>query len=416
MQAEIISIGDELLIGMTVDTNAAWMGRELTNLGIEVYQMASISDNREHIIQAIDESLKRSELVLVTGGLGPTSDDITKKTLTEYFNTRLVQDYTVLENIKKFMKNRGLAMNENNLRQADVPEGCRVLYNELGTAPGMWLERNGRVLISMPGVPYEMKEIMEKHAIPAIIDYFRRPFIKYRLVMTFGTFEAHLSEILEDFEKEMPDSVRLAYLPTSGIIKLRLTARGEDPAMTDQVLNEQIEKLYKIIPEYIYGLDGISLEEATGNLLRDNNLTVGIAESCTGGNISRMITSIPGSSDYFTGSVIAYSNRLKIDELGVSKRDLELHGAVSEEVALQMAEGIRKKYNTDYGISTTGIAGPGGGTDEKPVGTVWIAVSSVHGEFSEKHNFAFTRTNNIRRASLAAINLLRKTVMAEGRQ
>jgi len=412
MQAEIISIGDELLIGMTVDTNAAWMGRELTNLGIEVYQMASISDNREHIIQAIDESLKRSELVLVTGGLGPTSDDITKKTLTEYFNTRLVQDYTVLENIKKFMKNRGLAMNENNLRQADVPEGCRVLYNELGTAPGMWLERNGRVLISMPGVPYEMKEIMEKHAIPAIIDYFRRPFIKYRLVMTFGTFEAHLSEILEDFEKEMPDSVRLAYLPTSGIIKLRLTARGEDPAMTDQVLNEQIEKLYKIIPEYIYGLDGISLEEATGNLLRDNNLTVGIAESCTGGNISRMITSIPGSSDYFTGSVIAYSNRLKIDELGVSKRDLELHGAVSEEVALQMAEGIRKKYNTDYGISTTGIAGPGGGTDEKPVGTVWIAVSSVHGEFSEQHNFAFTRTNNIRRASLAAINLLRKRIKA----
>ena len=401
---------------MTVDTNAAWMGRELTNLGIEVYQMASISDNREHIIQAIDESLKRSELVLVTGGLGPTSDDITKKTLSEYFNTRLVQDYTVLENIKKFMKNRGLAMNENNIRQADVPEGCRVLHNELGTAPGMWLERNGRVLISMPGVPYEMKEIMEKHAIPAIIDYFRRPFIKYRLVMTFGTFEAHLSEILEDFEKEMPDSVRLAYLPTSGIIKLRLTGRGEGEAMTDQVLNEQIEKLYKIIPEYIYGLDGISLEEATGNLLRDNNLTVGIAESCTGGNISRMITSIPGSSDYFTGSVIAYSNRLKTDELGVSKRDLELHGAVSEEVALQMAKGIREKYNTDYGISTTGVAGPGGGTDEKPVGTVWIAVSSVHREFSEKHNFAFTRTNNIRRASLAAINLLRKAVMAEERK
>ena len=413
MQAEIISIGDEILIGMTMDSNAAWMGSELTNLGIEVYQMTSISDKREHILKVLDESLDRSELVLITGGLGPTSDDITKKTLSEYFNTTLVQDDGVLANIERFMKNRGLYMNENNIRQAEVPEGCRVLSNELGTAPGMWFEKDGKVLVSMPGVPYEMKHIMSEHVIPGIKKYFKRPFIKYRLVMTFGTFEAHLAEIMENFENEMPDTVRLAYLPTSGIIKLRLTVRGEDEAKIDQVLDEQIEKLYNIIPEYIYGLDGISLEEATGNILRDNRLTVSVAESCTGGNISRMITSVPGSSDYFTGSVIAYSNQIKIDELGVRKGNLELNGAVSEEVALQMAIGIRKKYNTDYGISTTGIAGPGGGTDEKPVGTVWIAVSSAHGEFSEKHNFAFTRTNNIRRASLAALNLLRKTVIEE---
>ncbi len=413
MQAEIISIGDEILIGMTVDSNAAWMGSELTNIGIEVYQMTSISDKREHILKVLDESLERSELVLITGGLGPTSDDITKKTLAEYFNTRLVQDDSVLENIERFMKNRGLHMNENNIRQAEVPEGCRVLSNELGTAPGMWFEKNGKVLISMPGVPYEMKYIMSTHVIPGIKEYFRRPFIKYRLVMTYGTFEAHLAEILENFETEMPDSVRLAYLPTSGIIKLRLTGRGEDEAKTDKVLGEHIDKLYNIIPEYIYGLDGISLEEATGHILRDNKLTVGIAESCTGGNISRMITSIPGSSDYFAGSVIAYSNRLKIDDLGVSRGDLELYGAVSKKVALQMAKGIRKKYNTDYGISTTGIAGPGGGTDEKPVGTVWIAVSSRYGSQAEKHSFAFTRSNNIRRASLAALNLLRKTVMEE---
>ncbi len=413
MQAEIISIGDEILIGMTMDSNAAWMGSELTNLGIEVYQMTSISDKREHILKVLDESLERSELVLITGGLGPTSDDITKKTLSEYFNTRLVQDDGVLENIERFMKNRGLHMNENNIKQAEVPEGCRVLSNELGTAPGMWFEKNGKVLVSMPGVPYEMKYIMSTHVIPGIKKYFKRPFIKYRLVMTFGTFEAHLAEILENFENEMPDSVRLAYLPTSGIIKLRLTVRGEDEAKIDQVLDEQIEKLYNIIPEYIYGLDGISLEEATGNILRDNNLTVSVAESCTGGNISRMITSVPGSSDYFTGSVIAYSNQIKIDELGVRKGNLELNGAVSEEVALQMATGIRKKYNTDYGISTTGIAGPGGGTDEKPVGTVWIAVSSKHGSRAEKHNFAFTRSNNIRRASLSALNLLRKRVIDE---
>lgn len=410
MQAEIISIGDEILIGMTIDSNAAWMGSELTNIGIEVYQMISISDNKEHILEVIDEAIKRSELVLVTGGLGPTSDDITKKTLSEYFNARLVEDKGVLEQIKKFIKSRGLQMNENNIKQAEVPEGCRVLSNDLGTAPGMWFEKNGRVLVSMPGVPYEMKYIMDNHVIPGIKKHFRRSFIKYRLVMAFGTFEARLAEILEDFEKEMPESVRLAYLPTSGIIKLRLTCRGEDEAKIERILSEQIDKLYNIIPEYIYGLDGISMEEATGIILRDNKLTLSIAESCTGGNISRMITSVPGSSDYFTGSVIAYNNRIKTDELGVSASDLELHGAVSEEIAIQMARGVRKKHKTDYGISATGIAGPGGGTEVKPVGTVWIAVSSAHGEFAEKHNFAFTRINNIRRASLAAMNLLRKKI------
>lgn len=413
MQAEIISIGDELLIGMTVDSNSAWMGRELTYLGIEVYQITSISDNREHIIKAVDESLKRSDLVLVTGGLGPTSDDITKKTLGEYFDMELVRDDGVLDNIKKLLSNRGLDLNENNIRQAEVPSGCRVLENRLGTAPGMWFEKNGRVLVSMPGVPYEMEYIMENHVIPGIIDHFNRPYIKYRLVMTYGTFEAHLAEILEDFEREMPKSVRLAYLPTSGIIKLRLTARGEGEAETDRILDEQIARLQKIIPEYIYGFDGVSLEEATGKILREKKLTVSFAESCTGGNVSRMITGIPGSSDYFTGSVIAYANSIKIKELGINNRDLDSYGAVSKEVALQMAQGIREKYNTDYGVSTTGIAGPGGGTDEKPVGTVWIAVSSKHGSHAEKHNYAFTRTNNIRRASLAAINLLRKRVEDE---
>ena len=413
MQAEIISIGDEILIGMTVDSNAAWMGTELTKLGIEVYQMTSISDKKEHILKVIDEAISRSELVLVTGGLGPTSDDITKKTLSEYFNTRLVQDDGVLANIEGLMKKRGLDMNENNIKQAEVPEGCKILTNALGTAPGMWFEKNGRVLVSMPGVPYEMKYIMTNHVIPGIKEHFKRPHIKYRLVMTFGTFEARLAEILEDFEKQMPGSVSLAYLPTSGIIKLRLTGRGEDETEIDRVLTGQIDKLYNIIPEYIYGLDGMSLEEATGNLLKNNSITLSIAESCTGGNISRMITSVPGSSDYFTGSVIAYNNRIKTDELGVNTGDMEKHGAVSEEIALQMARGIRDKYKTDYAISATGIAGPGGGTEEKPVGTVWIAVSSKHGSYAEKHNYAFTRSNNIRRASLAAMNLLRKTVIEE---
>lgn len=413
MQAEIISIGDELLIGMTIDSNAAWMAGELTNLGIEIYQTISISDKREHILKVIDECMNRSDLVLVTGGLGPTSDDITKETLAEYFGTRLVRDKEVLRNIERFIRSRGLHMNENNVRQAEVPEGCRIMPNELGTAPGMWFERGGKVLVSMPGVPYEMKTIMTSRVIPAIKKHFKRPVIKYRLVMTFGTFEAHLAEILEGFEKEMPESMQLAYLPTSGIIKLRLTGRGQDENEIDRVLSEQIDKLYAIIPEFIYGLDGISLEEATGNILKDNKLTLSIAESCTGGNISRMITSVPGSSEYFTGSVIAYNNRIKAEELGVSREDLDIHGAVSEETALQMANGVRDKYKTDYAISATGIAGPGGGTEEKPVGTVWIAVSSKYGSKAEKHNFSFTRINNIRRSSLAAINLLRKRVIEE---
>lgn len=398
---------------MTVDSNAAWMGGELTNLGIEVYQMTSISDKREHIIKVIDEALNRSDLVLVTGGLGPTSDDITKKTLSEYFNSRLVKDDSVLENIERFMKNRGLHMNENNIKQAEVPEGCRVLSNELGTAPGMWFEKNGKVLVSMPGVPYEMKYIMTTHVIPGIKRHFKRPYIKYRVVMTFGTFEAHLAEILENFEEEMPESVRLAYLPTSGIIKLRLTGRGDDEEEIDMLLSGQIKKLYNIIPEYIYGLDGITLEEVLGNMLHKNGLTVSTAESCTGGHLSAMITSVPGSSDYFTGSVIAYDNRIKQEMLAVSEKTLVQHGAVSKETALEMAKGIRNRYKTDYGIATTGIAGPEGGTEEKPVGLVWVAVSSEYGDHVEKHNFAFSRTNNIRRASLAAMNLLRKTVIKE---
>lgn len=411
MQAEIIAIGDEILIGMTVDSNSAWMGNELTEIGIEVYQTTTISDKKNHILKVVDEAMQRSELILVTGGLGPTSDDITKHTLSEYFNTGLVQDDKVLDNIRELLESRGLQMNENNRKQAEVPENCKILPNKLGTAPGMWFEKNGKVLISMPGVPYEMKYIMENHVIPMVKKKFRRSNIKYRLVMTYGTFEARLAEILEDFEKQLPENLSLAYLPGSGIIKLRLTARGEDEDKPDELLSEQIDKLYGIIPEYIYGLDGISLEEATGSLLKENNLTISTAESCTGGNIARMITSIPGSSDYYTGSVIAYDNRLKAEQLGIDKKALGEHGAVSEQVALQMAKGVREKLKTDYGLSVTGIAGPGGGSEQKPVGTIWLAVSSGHGEHAEKHNFAFTRSNNIHRASLAGLNMLRKEVI-----
>ncbi len=411
MNAEIITIGDELLIGMTIDTNSAWMGTELTNIGFNVYQITSISDNKEHILKAIDESFSRSELVLVTGGLGPTSDDITKETIAEYFDAELVMDKEIYSNIEKMLRVRGLEMNENNRRQALVPDKCLVLQNSRGTAPGMLFERSGHILVSMPGVPYEMKHIMENHVIPYIKNYFNREAIVYRLIMTYGTFEARLAEILSEFEAELPPNLSIAYLPTAGVIKLRITAMGNDEKTLYAEIDRQIDKLNLIIPQYIFGHDGDTLESVIGDQLKKSRKSVSTAESCTGGNVARMITSVPGSSAYFTGSVIAYDNRIKIDELKVDRKAIDTDGAVSEIVAKQMADGIRKKFRTDYGIATTGIAGPDGGSDEKPVGTVWIAISSAKGIMAVKYQFGPTRNNNIRRSSLAALNMLREQII-----
>ena len=411
MQAEIITIGDELLLGMTIDTNSAFIATILTEAGFKIYQITSISDNREHILKAIDESFKRSDFVLVTGGLGPTSDDITKETIAAYFNSDLVTDDATLNTISALLKSRGLEMNENNRKQALVPDRCKVLSNERGTAPGMLFERDGHSLVSMPGVPYEMRYIMETHIVPYIKNHFRKETIVYRTIMTYGTFEAKLAEILEPFEEELPGDVRLAYLPTSGIIKLRLTAGGDTREAALQKINGQINRLQGIIPQYIYGYDGITLEEAVGELLESKSLSLGIAESCTGGRISGMITSVPGSSAYFRGAVIAYDNSVKISELGVDSLLLKEKGAVSEPVAAAMAEGVRNRLGTDFAVATTGIAGPGGGSPDKPVGTVWIAVASAAGTVTGKYGFGMNRETNIRRASLASLNMLREQII-----
>jgi nicotinamide-nucleotide amidase len=413
VQAEIITIGDELLIGMTVDTNSAWMATELTNIGFKIYQITSISDSKEHILEAIDQALSRSELVLVTGGLGPTSDDITKEVIAEYFDSELVINKSVYSYIERMLQTRGLEMNENNRRQALVPDRCTVLSNGRGTAPGMLFERDGHILVSMPGVPYEMKYIIETHVIPYIKSYFNRGVILYRLVMTYGTFEAKLAEILTGFEAELPKNMKLAYLPTAGMIKLRVTATGNSRSEAEEAIQTQVLKLEKIIPEYIYGYDGITLEERVGELLLARDLTVSTAESCTGGNIARMITSVSGSSGYYKGSVVAYDNSVKIAELGIGQNLLDQKGAVSSEVASEMAQSIRKKYNTDFGVSVTGIAGPGGGTVDKPVGTVWIAVSSKRSTNTKLLNLGNQRETNIRRSSLAALNMLREHILGE---
>lgn len=412
MKAEIITIGDELLIGQTIDTNSAWIGAELSLLGFDVQRKVSIHDRREDIIQALNDTQGRSDVVLITGGLGPTSDDITKITLCEYFNTRLVPDIMVLSMVEQMMSRRGILMNENNRRQADVPESCRVLSNAAGTAPGMWFEKDGTVFISMPGVPSEMKYIMNQHVIPELKIRFSSQVIIHRNIMTYGAPEAVLAGLLESFEASLPSSVHLAYLPSLGIIKLRLSGTGTNRDEVVNAVEDQVRKLYRTIPELIYGENEETMEMAVGRILRQKSLTLCTAESCTGGNIARMITSVPGSSDYYKGSVVAYDNRVKTTLLGVGSNIIEEEGAVSGPVVRAMAEGARKLLNTDYAVAISGIAGPSGGTTEKPVGTVWIAVSSAMATVAEKFVYGTDRNINIMRFSVAALNMLRQQIIS----
>jgi nicotinamide-nucleotide amidase len=350
-------------------------------------------------------------VVLITGGLGPTSDDITKPTLCEFFNTQLVLNNEVLTMIEEMMKYRNFPMNDKNRQQAEVPESCRVLKNAAGTAPGMWFEKDGTIYISMPGVPHEMKYLMTELVLPELNKRFTSQVIIHRNIMTYGTFESKLADILTGFESGLPDNIKLAYLPASGIIKLRLTATGEDHSFLSGIINDQVTKLYETIPEFIYGEDEDSLEMVIGKLLISKNKTVSTAESCTGGEIAHMITSVSGSSVYYKGSVIAYSNLIKTQLLAVQDYIITRYGAVSENTAKEMAVGVRSLLNTDFALATTGIAGPEGGTETKPVGTIWMAVASDRGTVSEKRVFGNDRNTNIKRFSLAALNLLRKQII-----
>lgn len=410
--AEIITIGDELLIGQTVDTNSAWMGAELSLAGIRVNRITSISDNREEIIKALDESLSRADIILVTGGLGPTSDDITKETLCGYFGGTMVLSEEVLKDITGRLRRRNYAMNENNRRQALVPDNCTVIRNAAGTAPGMLFRKGEKAVISMPGVPNEMKYIMSEHVLPLLALKVAGSVIIHKNIMTFGTFEALLAERLETFEKELPGRIKLAYLPAQGIIKLRLTAHGNNFNEIRELVDRQVKKLYGIIPDVIYGEDEVTLEEMTGRLLSERHLTVSTAESCTGGRIASLITSVAGSSGWYKGSVIAYDNSIKVNILGVKPEIISEYGAVSGQTAAAMAEGIRRLTGTDFSVAVTGIAGPSGGTPEKPVGTVWLAVSSEKGTVTEKQTFGDDRIINISRSSYSALNLLRQQIIS----
>ncbi len=411
MKAEIITIGDELLIGQTIDTNSAWIGAELSLAGFDIQRKTSIHDSRPDILKALAEATGKSDVVIITGGLGPTSDDITKPALCEFFNTSLIMNKVVLTMIEKMMARRNFPMNENNRKQAEVPESCTVLTNAAGTAPGMLFEKEGSVFVSLPGVPYEMKYIMTEHVLPLLKKRFTSQIIIHRNIMTYGTTEARLAEILTEFEAGLPADVRLAYLPSYGINKLRLTATGADRTTVSALVDEQVRILYSIIPDLIYGENEESLEAVIGKLLTGKKKTLCLAESCTGGNIAHLITTIPGSSGYFRGSVVAYDNSIKSGLLGIPADVIVSEGAVSEQVVRSMAENSRSLFNTDYSLATSGIAGPDGGTEAKPVGTLWVAVSSTSGTFAEKHVYGTDRILNITRFSLVALNMLRKLIL-----
>ena len=411
MKAEIIGIGDEILIGQIVNTNAAWMGEELTRIGIEVVRNTVIADKREEIKTALEEAGHRADLVIMTGGIGPTKDDITKSTLAEYFGSKLVQDEMALERVQNILRGR-IEMNELNIAQAMIPDNCRAIPNHNGTASGMWFEKDGTQYISLPGVPYEMKSMMSDYILTALNEEFKLDAIVHQTLLVQGIAESQLAVLLEEYEDSLPPGIKLAYLPSPGRIRLRLTATGEDKAAVVGLVDQEMERLITFIPQgHIYGYGDEQLEILIGELLKEKNASLALAESCTGGTIAQLITSVPGSSAYFKGSVVAYSNEIKQEILGVDPASIENHGAVSREVVEQMAEGVRKRFGADYSIATSGIAGPDGGSKEKPVGTTWIAVSSAVSTVSEKYLLGDHRGRNITKASLTGLNMLRKLVI-----
>jgi len=410
--ASIITIGDELLIGQVIDTNSAWMAQELNKNGIWVGHRVAVGDVKGDIWQALDDEFKRASIILITGGLGPTADDITKPLLAEYFGGKLVVDQGALDNVKKIFERLQRPMIARNLSQAEVPDNCTVIPNHRGTAPGMWFEKEGRIFVSMPGVPHEMKGMMTDTVIPALHQHFRFPFIAHRTLLTAGIGESFLADHIRAFEEALPPSIKLAYLPNYGMVRLRLTIHGDDAAQLESLIQRQFDTLKGLVAEWMVTDEDISIQEAIGRLLKTRGKTFGTAESCTGGHIAHLITTIPGSSEYFNGSVVSYANSVKEKVLGVSPDTLAAHGAVSEPTVEEMVKGAIRLLDVDYAIATSGIMGPGGGSPEKPVGTVWIAVANRQRVLTQKFNFRFDRGRNIELAATNAMNLLRKFILS----
>jgi len=411
VKAEIITIGDEILYGQILDTNTQWISLELDKLGIKTVRKSSIGDHKSEILQILKEAAERADVVFITGGLGPTKDDLTKKILAEYFDCELAMHPVALQDVTEFFTKRGRELSDINRDQALLPTKAEFIRNVQGTAPGMWFNEKGVIWVSMPGVPYEMKNIMEQEVLPRLVKHFKTPVIFHKVVKTVGIGESYLSELIESWELQLPEHIKLAYLPSMGIVKLRLIAIGIDFSQLQEAVEVELQKVYPIIKSYVFGYEKDELAEVVGRLLIDHKATLSVAESCTGGHLAHQFTQNAGSSAYFVGGILSYANQVKIDQLGVSASILENNGAVSEECIQAMAIGVQKRLGTTYALATSGIAGPDGGSDEKPVGTVWIALAHETGVITRKLTLGGTRMQNIYLSSLACVNLLRKYLL-----
>ena len=415
IKATIITIGDEILIGQIVDTNSASISKHLNAAGITVEEKTSIGDEAEQIEQTLQRVLLSSQIVIITGGLGPTKDDITKHTLARIFHSSMHEDERVCNHVRTLLERRGITFNELNRGQAMVPDCCTVLFNAYGTAPGMWFEtEQGGVVISLPGVPFEMEHLMEDEVMPRLKAHFALHANVHRTMITAGLPESMLAERIEEWENALPKWMKLAYLPSPNIVRLRLSAYNrEDGTLAREAINAEFDKLYNIIPGHIVGFEGATMQSLVHEVMRERGLTLAVAESCTGGTIASLFTAMAGASAYFLGGVVAYANEVKRDVLGVNYDDIMTHGAVSETVARQMAEGVRRTTGADYAIATTGIAGPTGGSEAKPVGTVWMAVATPTHTVAVMRNSGLDRGQIISRASAYAIELLYKELKGQ---
>lgn len=419
INASIITIGDELLIGQTIDTNSAFIAQELNKIGIWVRRRVAVGDVSDEIWQALDQESAHSQLVLLTGGLGPTADDITKPLLCKYFNGKMIVDQQVLAHVhylfEKIYRRPGPIL-ERNLKQAEVPDVATVLHNARGSAPGMWFEKNGVIFISMPGVPHEMKGLMTDEVLPRLLRHFTMPAIVHRTAFTAGQGESMIAERLIDFEAKLPAHIKLAYLPSYGMVKLRLTAQGEVKELVEKEVAPYFTELLERVAPFLVSDADEGLEVVIGNILKQQNRTLATAESCTGGYIAHLITSVSGSSAYYKGSIVSYANEVKENLLHVPTEILKQHGAVSEETVRAMVHGALDALHTDYAVATSGIMGPDGGTPEKPVGTVWIAVGNRHEISTLRLDLRFDRIRNIQLTAAQALNFLRKFVLKHAAQ
>ena len=413
MLAEIITIGDEILIGQIIDTNSAFIAKELNKIGISVYQITSIQDDREHILKSLSDAKSRADIVIVTGGLGPTKDDITKHTFCEFFNDKLVENTDVLQHVEQlFSKYISTPISDLNRKQALVPSKAKVLHNANGTAPGMWIHDDNTTFISMPGVPFEMKGLMVNEVIPRLADFYERPYIIHKTIVTYGLGESAIAQKIEQWEDALPSFIRLAYLPNLGKVRLRLTAKGTNYDELAKAIEDESQKLIPLIGDIIFGTeDEETIEEVVAKLLAAKGMTLSTAESFTGGKIAKQITAIPGASVYFKGSVVSYATEVKINVLGVSSETIEKHSVVSEEVAIEMARGVKKLLQTDFAIATTGNAGPTKGDSDAEVGTVYFAIASPNRVFAERYAMGNHRERIVEKSVNKAFELLQKEIL-----